>query len=678
MSQAHDSAKLLHGYLQRWNRRALIWDRRDVEALESALLGREEPSEALESKLVATSAHILPLRSQIAMLHLTRPSHRFPEAERFAEHLHYCERCHSLLDRPSSARVLREARRAIGACDTEVPKSDRISAEYRRRAEAIAHLRRLRFIPRIRSGELYLPELQLRQLDDLVLSQANHIGPPNLIEFFNTYVAESGIAFGDGTILRTGQFMPGLIHEGPDMAPLGLIYRVLCRSHCETAPMTRKPGGHYDVHDFLDAVTAYARILAPQYSSQHAMTPASPEHVTEVLERARMLDVVYGVHQQHPTSLWPLLDYVYGQDVPAALLAAAQQVTAKLLDQANRGDWTFGIEPFHRRLPDDERSIFETLLRRAEQWNANDPHQFPPFLVADGNATLPPAPILCATLFSHIVSVIGPDSVPSDVLGHRLEEFVDTTLRNIGAKTIRGDWENEEEHGDIDAGFVTDTAVVIFECKKSCQSFWGRVGGGASTVDHFVAILGKGVLQGLRLRRALTRGGVTVINGDARTELQLGDREYVHFVLTGNDDGCLHANVFFRSILIGLYNTQVGFTSDEGTTSPSRWKTKEKRANEVLSKLTAAVTDTLSDYGHEIDRLFRNLCTMPLGQLTFAATSLPTLDALERCLRAKIAVQNAQAGPHQDFYDAYRYANGESPDSKLIDFMVENGKLWLK
>lgn len=44
-------------------------------------------------------------------------------------------------------------------------------------------------------------------------------------------------------------------------------------------------------------------------------------------------------------------------------------------------------------------------------------------------------------------------------------------------------------------------------------------------------------------------------------------------------------------------------------------------------------------------------------------------------------MQNAQAGPYQGFYDAYRYARGESPasnDAKLIDACIAHRKLWLK
>jgi hypothetical protein len=636
----------------------------------------------LDAKFRAATSYLTPVRSQVAMLQLVQPGRRYSTVERFVEHLHYCTECSATLRHAEPGSGLLVTSAAIGDCKTDAPLERPVESEYRRRAEAVVKLRKMGFLPRIRSGEIYLTEPQLRRLDELVVRQAAHLGAARLMLFFNEYIADSGIAFGDGTVLRAGQFMQPLLAEGQDMAPLGLIYRIAFRCRSETDTVRPAPGV-WDIEQFISSVTTYARVLAPQYTSQHALSPAGTEHVAEILERARMLDLVYGLHQHHGTAFWPLITHAYGKDVPHPALAAAERVTADLLSRAQARDWTFSVRQFRGRLAKDEEEVFDGILRRAREWSARDDAQFPAFLLDDDVATLPSSPVVCATLFSHVTTVVAADAVESGELGRRLETFVTQVLRAAGAKTIRGQWSSGTDSGDIDAGFVTDTAIIVFECKKSCQSFWGRVEGGVSTVDHFVGTLARGVLQGLRLRRALEETGyVTLADDTATTELRLEGREFVHFVLTGFDDGCLQANVFFRSVLYGLYNSHVSFApKGEPASASKELGKKQKRTNQILSGLTAAVAASLPKYNNEIDRLFRNLSTMPLGQLTFAAATLPSVHALERCLRARVAVQNAQAGPHQDFYDAYRYARGETPssnDAKLIDFSVEHGKLWMK
>ncbi len=683
MNASRSSAKLLDGYVQRWARRSFAWDRRAIQALESALGEGEAVSAELDARLQAATGYLTPLRGQVAMLQLAHPSRRYPATERFAEHLHYCTECHATLRQAAPGSGLQVTSAAMGACSTHTPLDGLVAAEYRRRAEAVARLRTMGFMPQIRSAEIYLPELQLRRLDELVLRQATHLGPSRLILFLNEYIADSGIAFGHGTVIRAGQFMQPLLGEGQDMTPLGLIYRILFRCRSETDPFGHEPPVVCEIKDFINAATTYARVLAPQYTSQHALTPAGPEHVAEILERARMLDVVYGLHQHHSTAFWPLITHAYGEDIPPARLAAAERVTANLLSRAQARDWTFSARQLQAQLGQDDAEIFDGILGQAREWSARDGAQFPAFLLDGDEATFPPSPVLCATLFSHVTTAVAAGAVDPVELGKRLETFVTYVLKAAGTETIRGQWSSDNDSGDIDAGFVTKTAIIIFECKKSCQSFWGRVDGGFSTVDHFVGTLGRGVLQGIRLRRALEEAGsVAVTDGAVTTELRLEDREFVHFVLTGFDDGCLQANVFFRSVLCGLYNARIAFTPKGEPASASKtWDKKQKQTNRTLARLTSAVAASLPRYNNEIDRLFRNLSTMPLGQLTFAAATLPSVESLERCLRARVAVQNAQAGPHQDFYDAYRYASGASPssnDAKLIEFCVEHGKLWTK
>ncbi len=681
MNASSFSRKLLDGYVRRWGRRTAAWDRRDVHALEHALRASAPLSDEQDAKLRAAE-YLTPLRSQIAMLRLIQPDRDYSLVAELVEHLWFCTGCRAALRDAVPGSSITAATQAVRACASGIPATDVLATEYRRRGAAVEHLRELGLVPQLRSGEIYLTERQLRRLDTLVLRQAAHLGPSRLLPLFNEYIADSGISFGGGTILRVGQFMPPLLGEGQDMAPLGLIYRVLFRCRSEMDPFDWEKPAACEVGGFISSVTTYARVLAPQYPSQHAMTPASPEHVVEIFERARMLDVVYGLHQHHDTAFWPLIDHAYDPEVPKARLAAARRVSTDLLARAQAREWSLSLAQYREGLNPEEADVFDGIVEHAERWSARDDVQFPVLLAGDDGASLPSSPLLCATLFSYVTGSVLAGAVDSGELGQRLEVFVDQVLRAAGATTIRGEWRAETDSGDIDAGFVTDTAIIVFECKKSCQSFWGRVQGGGLTVDHFVGTLGRGVLQGLRLRRALQdHGAVTVVDGASMTELRLEGREYVHFVLTGVDDGCLQANVFFRSILFGLYNVHVAFTP-EGDAAPSKtWAKKQKRTNRILSQLTAVVVDTLPRYGNEIDRFFRNLCAMPLGQLTFAASTLPSVEALERCLRARVAVQNAQAGPHQDFYDAYRFASGDalsSHDAQMLEFCVAHGKLWMK
>lgn len=683
MNTSHRSNKLLHGYVQRWQRRSLVWDRRDLDKLESALAGSGEIPGELDAKTRSSAGYLIPLRGQVAVLKLVKSSRSYPAVEKFAEHLHYCLGCREVLQTSGPGCGITATSAAVASCATEVPGDSAVPIEYRRRANSFGRLRRMGFIPRVRSGEIYFTELQLDRLDELALRQAMYLGPSRLMQFFNDYIAESGISFGDGTIARAGQFMQPLLGEEVDMPPLGLIYRVLFRCRVELESPFRKPPVACQIEDFIGSMAVYGRILAPQYTSQHALTPANTEHVAEIMERARMLDVVYGVHQLHGTALWPLISHAYKEDARAGRLAAAERVSNDLLARARKRAWILPIPQYRKGLDADERRVFDGILSQAREWTVRHDMQYPVLFAENEVATLPSPPLLCAALFSYVTTAETSDTVDAVELGRRFETFVLGLLNEVGAETIRGQWRSGPDSGDIDAGFVTDQSIIVFECKKSCQSFWSRVHGGAYTLDHFVATLGRGVLQGLTLRQTLEeRGHVTLSHDGEITELRLGGREFVHYVLTGMDDGCLQANVFFRAVMRGLYNARISFTPEAGASHETRkrWGTKQENTNRILSKLTSAVGQALPSYDHQVDRLFRNFSTMPLALLSFAATTLRSVDALERCLRGKVAVQNAQAGPHADFYDAYRYARGElsSNDADLIDFTIAAGNLWLK
>jgi hypothetical protein len=516
-----------------------------------------------------------------------------------------------------------------------------------------------------------------------VLAQARAIGQAQLMRILNAYVADSDISFGGGAVVRAGRFMDPLVGTAPDTPPLGLMYRVLFRAGVEAPVVGGPPVAACDFAKFEQTISLYANVLAPQYPSQYAVMRPTPAQVREIVERARMLDVVYGIHQHHPSALWPLLSHAYGPEVSATKIDAAKQVTDDLLARARAGDWDVDIPLHDRALSPDQRRVFSQIVEQSRSWTTEEKAQFPAVLVDGQSATLPTPPLLTGTLFSAVVQNFAPHAASDSRLGERLQDFVLEVLQDTGARTIAGPWHTRNDSGDIDAGFETEDSVVIFECKKSCQGFWGRVEGGGQALDHFIRTIARGVAQGLRLQNALeSSDAVFLRTRDGERRLALGDREFFHFVLTGADDGAFQAKLFLHSILIGLYGTSVTFSAP-ATSSPSvqrDWQKRETRANQILRDLTNQVGRALPAVGNKIDILFRNLNAMPLPQLTFAATTLKSISALETCLRVTAAVQNSQAGPHEDFYFGYRYARGELShnEKSLLTATSTHRKLWVR
>lgn len=661
----------------------MVWTRCDVAALDEALTAGAEASNELDAKTKAAIGYLAPLRAQLAMLHLISPQRRYAAASAVVEHLHCCEACREKLRESTVQGIVATAARTTASCANSTPTDVYVAAEHRRRAETIRSLRKLRFVPQVRSGEIYLAELALLRLDELVIAQARAVGTANLLHELNSYVAESGMSFGDTSIVRAGCFMDPLIGPANNTAPLGLVYRVVFRARTEAPLGWHPPPEPCDLATFKTTSLLYARVLAPQYPSQWAIMRPSVEQVLEILERARMLDVVYGIHQHHPSALWPLLLEAYGPEVPTPIIDATRRVSDDLMARAHAREWDVDAPAYEASLNPSERQEFGRLLDRSRSWTTRDTAQFPVMLVDGERAILPTPPLLCGTLFATVAEWFEPFAAKKQVLAQRLEDFVLRVLDGLGARTISGAWRTAEDGGDIDAGFETEKSVVIFECKKSCQGFWGRVAGGEHVLDHFISKVARGVLQGLRLRNALQSSDVLVLSVDGvERELGLGGREFFHFVLTSSEDGAFQCKLFLHAILIGMFGASVTFSTPEHADSRTRrdWREREESANKILTKLTRQIELALPRFENRIDVLFRNMNAMPLTQLTFAVATLNSVAALEDCLRGTAAVQNSLVGPHEDFYYGYRCARGELShnEESLLTWTSANHSLWVR